>query len=654
MANVEIYKLKKTVDPAVREYGMFEFFGMVDGPLPQNYVREWAGELPSGNLDTLCGKFFLNPPDGYHGGPLEKSDIAVVDGKPFFLDRESGYKFVELDFDTSNIKDAIHVEYGYYVDTGGAVAIFSNLAEICDELDIPLGYFSNPDYHGSHKGESAFEPSPSQALHDQVYLHPQFLKNAEAREFVDLLQELSQTDRWDQIAGYLRENYPVYMSDLESARERFAPELLLPAELRSLSKVIPTDADKSELAYLAAKVRNMDGDHRNVFDSVVEAGRHCGSVAEIINLTENLDCFDLMPSFSESGYGAYRLERDWEACEEVFERLEHSSNPAERELAKLITRLERCADEVAYGYQIAEEEGGVFTSHGYLTGGEDFKEIYRGTQDIPAEYRASAPPSAAEMDRPLIMVGCNVDLSGLLLEMHALGGDFMRYAKHNLQTLATGGNEFFIMMNENSLTVTPAEPVFHRGTSEYETWMAMEKTSDSRTFVLSVTERRDGIVYGSLCETDLAALRSSVQMNSIKPDDPAAEDRLTAFLDVFRWAIEQNRRAVPTGVFLEQINESFKAQAHAPKPAGFRVSPETARVLLAQDAVNIYKAYPEPVAQLMPIDAAKTSLWTGNKFEYFVRHLDSERLERWAKLAAGEMLQQSERSEHNKSHETEH
>jgi len=628
---------------------MFEFFGM-GGPFPKNYVREWAGELDSGNLETLCGRFMLNPPKDYHGGPLEKGDIAVVDGKAHFLDRESGYKFVDVDFDTSDIKNAVHVDYGYYVDTDGAKVMSNKLAAICGELNIPLGYFSEPDYHGSHKGESSFDPS-SVDSYATAYLHPQFLKGDEARDYIGLLIELLWSERWPEIKEYLSESYPVYHRDLEKAREQFAPELLLPVELRPLAKVIPAGADESELAFLAAKVSVLDREQRNIFDAAVEAGRHCGSVAEIVNLTENLDCFELQPALSPGEYGDSQLDMEKQKMSDIFRRLEQSQNPDERAFARYVLRIETYVDEDAYGRAAAEEENGVFTKYGYVTEKDGFEEIYRSAQDITAENRVTAP-SAGDTDRQLIMVG-NGDLSELLLEMHTLGGDYMRDAKRNLQALADGGNEFFIMMNDHMLTVTPAEPIFHKDTAEHEMWMLMDRTPDTRTFVMSVTERNGGQILGSLSETDLAVLKSSIRFNSITHNTPADEEQLAVHLDVLRWAVGENRRAIPTGLFLKQINERYMAQSHAPQPGWFRVSSEAARDLLAQDAAFIFKAYPEPSARLMPIDAAKASLWTAGKFEFFVRHNECEKIEKWARRAAGEILRQSERGEQKKSRDAE-
>lgn len=89
MAQVEIYKLNNHAPPELRNYGMFEFFGMADGPSAKHYCREWAGELETGDLQSLCGMLMLNPPDGYHGGPLGKTDIVVLDGEAFFLDKNT-------------------------------------------------------------------------------------------------------------------------------------------------------------------------------------------------------------------------------------------------------------------------------------------------------------------------------------------------------------------------------------------------------------------------------------------------------------------------------------------------------------------------------------------------------------------------------------
>ena len=161
-----------------------------------------------------------------------------------------------------------------------------------------------------------------------------------------------------------------------------------PAELRMLSRYITPDADKSELAYLAGKISGMDGEQRKIFDAVTEAGWYNGSVAEIINVTDNLDCFKLIPAFNEAHYGEYRLMQDWEDSREAIARLEKSDDPSDRALLKCASRLHQWTDEETYGYHSMKNSAGMFTEHGFILAVGIPKDIYRSIHDLPAEYRA--------------------------------------------------------------------------------------------------------------------------------------------------------------------------------------------------------------------------------------------------------------------------
>ena len=175
-----------------------------------------------------------------------------------------------------------------------------------------------------------------------------------------------------------------------------------PAELRMLSRFITPDADKSELTYLADKISGMDGEQRRIFDAVTETGWYCGSVAEIINVTDNLDCFTLIPAFNEAEYGEYRLMRDWEDSQEAIARLEKSEDPADRALLTCATRLHQWADEETYGYHSMKSSDGMFTEHGFIMAEEIPKEIYRGIHDLPAGYR-DTPADRASGDKSSVM-----------------------------------------------------------------------------------------------------------------------------------------------------------------------------------------------------------------------------------------------------------
>jgi hypothetical protein len=625
----------------------------------------------------------LNPPDGYNGGPLEKGTIAVVDGTAYFLDRESGYKFVEVDFNTAGIKDAIHVKYGEYVDYSEAAQIQRSFVFAFEGLDIPIGYEGEPGYHGSSKGISSFEPKAPND-YSRCYLHPHFLKGEAAQEFVSLLHELWYAERGKEIMEYLRENYPVTMKDLEAARSQFAPELLLPVTLRPLCKYLPADADKSELAYLVDKIEGMDAEQRGVFNAVTEVGLHCGSVAEIINLTENLNCFGLQPALNETMYGEFQLEQDWSKCEAIIERLQKSENPAEIALAKHIAILNRAVDAGMYGHHAAKEAGGIFTSHGMLTenGDGELRPVYRGVQDLPAKYteQNQSAPNA------LVMVQ-DTDLAELLLQIHALGGDYMENAKNNTRILANGGEDFFVMTDGKNLTITPADTIFRRDSEDWEKWMLAHDSPDVKAFFLSVTERDSGQICGDLFQTALGSVQNSLQKygtffthfqaetmdgkkiplsheewdtmgvaerGQIKNLERCynSEDvaRFEVHIRALRDCFAENRNPVTAEEFLAEINKQYMARANFPQSDMIRIAPDAAREMLGQGVADVRKLTQNGAEQLWPIAAAKTDFFTADH-ALAVKKEDFSGIEKWSERAANAMLRNIERTEHKKSHE---
>ena len=151
-----------------------------------------------------------------------------------------------------------------------------------------------------------------------------------------------------------------------------------------------TPKSLEELNYLAAKIADMDEEQREIFGAALHAKWHVNSIGKMLNLAENLDCFDLQPAHSAAQYGDFVISIDQDSTCDVFTRLAQSSNRAERELAQYIERLEKCADSEAYGKLIADREGGTFTDYGYLRQAtREVPEKYRGIQDIPAEHRIS-------------------------------------------------------------------------------------------------------------------------------------------------------------------------------------------------------------------------------------------------------------------------
>lgn len=125
-----------------------------------------------------------------------------------------------------------------------------------------------------------------------------------------------------------------------------------------------------ELNYLASKLDNMGMGKYAQFQAAMEMGDHSGSLQEIINLTDNLDCYDLYPSIQDyDDLGRYYIE--------------------ELDAMQVPEHLRNYIDYEAYGRDIALEESGQFTDLGYVRDtGDSFHEYYDGERSsIPEEYR---------------------------------------------------------------------------------------------------------------------------------------------------------------------------------------------------------------------------------------------------------------------------
>ena len=125
-----------------------------------------------------------------------------------------------------------------------------------------------------------------------------------------------------------------------------------------------------ELNYLASKLDEMSNSEYAQFQAGMEMGDHCGSLQEIINLTENLDCYEVYPHIEDyDDLGRYYIE--------------------ELEVMQVPEHLQNYIDYEAYGRDVAMDENGSFTDQGYVRDtGDRFCEYYDGERgSIPDEYR---------------------------------------------------------------------------------------------------------------------------------------------------------------------------------------------------------------------------------------------------------------------------
>ena len=132
-----------------------------------------------------------------------------------------------------------------------------------------------------------------------------------------------------------------------------------------------------ELNYLASKLDEMDQSDYAKFQAAMEIGDYTSSLQEIINLTENLDCYEIYPNIEDyDDLGRYYIE--------------------ELEVTQVPAHLQNYIDYEAYGRDVALEENGTFTDQGYVRDtGDSFHEYYDGERgSIPEEYRVMAYPAS--------------------------------------------------------------------------------------------------------------------------------------------------------------------------------------------------------------------------------------------------------------------
>ena len=129
-------------------------------------------------------------------------------------------------------------------------------------------------------------------------------------------------------------------------------------------------ANLDELNYLASKLDDMSQDEYERFQAAMEIGDHTGSIQELINLTENLDCYDIYSDIHDNDdLGRYYIE--------------------ELDAMQVPEHLRNYIDYEAYGRDVALEENSTFTDQGYVRDtGDSFHEYYDGERgSIPDEYR---------------------------------------------------------------------------------------------------------------------------------------------------------------------------------------------------------------------------------------------------------------------------
>ncbi len=123
--------------------------------------------------------------------------------------------------------------------------------------------------------------------------------------------------------------------------------------------------------YLAHLLSEMEPEELEKLEAVMDAGEYTGSVKDLINLTQNLDCYEFYSDIHDHETLGRMYILDFEAM-------------------KVPEHLIDYIDYEGYGRDVCINEGGHFAPGGYVFNNHSkFIEHYSGLDDIPDEYRIS-------------------------------------------------------------------------------------------------------------------------------------------------------------------------------------------------------------------------------------------------------------------------
>ncbi|MBE7727964.1 MAG: antirestriction protein ArdA [Enterocloster citroniae] len=142
-------------------------------------------------------------------------------------------------------------------------------------------------------------------------------------------------------------------------------------------------AGLDELNYLAHLLEGMNENEIEKFEAAIAFGNHTDGVGDLINLAQNLDCFDFYPGIAdEECLGRYFAE--------------------EMQLIDIPEHIRSYFDYEAYGRDIDLNGIGGFVPGGYLCeSGEPFIEYYTGRENIPTEYHIAGSSARNEKEETL-------------------------------------------------------------------------------------------------------------------------------------------------------------------------------------------------------------------------------------------------------------
>ena len=154
------------------------------------------------------------------------------------------------------------------------------------------------------------------------------------------------------------------------------------ASVPGLVAVLGEHAHLDELNYLAARLNALTPEEREVFAAAVRHGEYAGSMQDLINLTYNLDCYELYPEVKTyEDYGRLLVDTGREFT--------------------LSENARYYFDFAQYGEETAINEGGELTPQGYIFNNRSpSRKVYDG-KNVPWQHRVFQYPMQAKIrERP--------------------------------------------------------------------------------------------------------------------------------------------------------------------------------------------------------------------------------------------------------------
>lgn len=149
-----------------------------------------------------------------------------------------------------------------------------------------------------------------------------------------------------------------------------------------LPRLVDEYADIDELNYLASLLDGLDKSDLQKYEAALSLGEYTGSMKDLINLAQNLDCYDFYPGVNnEEDLGYYLIDE----CDALT----------------IPENIKGYFDYEAYGRDAFLNSTSDFAAGGYIeNNGASFIEHYDG-REVPEEYRVFSYPEEAA--RPSIL-----------------------------------------------------------------------------------------------------------------------------------------------------------------------------------------------------------------------------------------------------------